>query len=470
MPSFALPAARCGRHAVALALVAAAPAVVAAQIPAPIPGVPPAGAPIAAPLNGPVASDTNIGTPITLASAIETAQRNAPSAIQAQGQVRGSRTAVRAAYAQFIPTVQFSTNLTRQSNVATRLNTITGELTSNRYQNAASVSASVELFDGFRRINDLRASRAEQSAAETGVASTNATLAFNVKQQYYAALAAREAELATQAQLAQAQQQLALSVAKVLAQTATRSDSLRGAIAVSQARLALLNAQNQRATADAALTRVIGSSTPVSAMPSGLPADSAFSADSSALAAIALENPTIRAAEADLTAARYAYRSSKAGFYPTVALTYGRNVGSSANNLDPFGPNYTTTGSLGLRLSLPLYDRLARQSNLVNAGIAQANAEAALKDQQLAAQQSLVQAITALRNAQAQIALQQQSVTAAEEDLRVQQQRYQLGVSTVLDVLTSQNQLTQASLSLVQARFSARTARAQLEQLIGRDL
>jgi outer membrane protein len=42
-------------------------------------------------------------------------------------------------------------------------------------------------------------------------------------------------------------------------------------------------------------------------------------------------------------------------------------------------------------------------------------------------------------------------------------------VSTILDVLTSQTQLTQARLALVQARFAARTARAQLEALIGRD-
>ena len=41
------------------------------------------------------------------------------------------------------------------------------------------------------------------------------------------------------------------------------------------------------------------------------------------------------------------------------------------------------------------------------------------------------------------------------------------GASTLLDVLTSQTQLTQARLGLVQARFAARTARAQLEALVG---
>ena len=62
------------------------------------------------------------------------------------------------------------------------------------------------------------------------------------------------------------------------------------------------------------------------------------------------------------------------------------------------------------------------------------------------------------------------SVAAAEEDLRVQQQRYELGASTLLDVLTSQTQLNQARVALVQTRLNARIARAQLESVIGRDL
>ena len=67
-------------------------------------------------------------------------------------------------------------------------------------------------------------------------------------------------------------------------------------------------------------------------------------------------------------------------------------------------------------------------------------------------------------------ATQREAVVAAEEDLRVQQQRYQLGVSTVLDVLASQAQLTNSRLALVQARFAARSAKAQLETLVGREL
>jgi outer membrane protein len=416
-----------------------------------------------------IASDSNTGRPISLADAVAIAQRNAPSAIQAQGQVRGSHTAVRAAYAQFIPTVSVSSGLTRQNNVATRVNPTTGELTSNRYQTTTSISANVDLFDGFRRINDIKAARAQEEAATTGVTANNANLSLSVKQQYFAALAARESEAAAQAQLAQARAQLQLAIAKVQAQTATRSDTLRGVIAVSQAQLALLTAQNDRATADAALTRIIGSPSPVSASPTGLPPDTAIGVDSTTLASLSQQNPNIRAAQSSLVAARATAKSARAAYFPTISLGYGRNLAGSSNGFDPFGSNYTTSGNFRLNLNLPLYNQLNRERTIINANIAETNAEAALRDQQLAAQQSLVQAITALRTAQQQITLQTQSVTAAEEDLRVQEQRYQLGVSTLLDVLTSQTQLTQARLALVQARFSARTARAQLEALIGRD-
>ena len=62
------------------------------------------------------------------------------------------------------------------------------------------------------------------------------------------------------------------------------------------------------------------------------------------------------------------------------------------------------------------------------------------------------------------------AIAAAEEDLRVQQQRYAVGASTLLDLLTSQTQLNQARQALIQARLDGRIARAQLSALIGREL
>jgi outer membrane protein TolC len=95
-------------------------------------------------------------------------------------------------------------------------------------------------------------------------------------------------------------------VARVLAQTVTRSDSLRSSIASAQRELALLQARNDRTLADAALTRLIGSPFTLTATPSGAPADSVALPDTVALAGLADEAPSVRQARANLAAAQAA--------------------------------------------------------------------------------------------------------------------------------------------------------------------
>ena len=82
----------------------------------------------------------------------------------------------------------------------------------------------------------------------------------------------------------------------------------------------------------------------------------------------------------------------------------------------------------------------------------------------------LTQQLAALFTAYAQIEISRANVAAATEDLRVQQERYRVGAATILELLTSQANLTQAQVSLVQARFDYLIARAQVEALVGRTL
>ena len=88
----------------------------------------------------------------------------------------------------------------------------------------------------------------------------------------------------------------------------------------------------------------------------------------------------------------------------------------------------------------------------------------------LGARADLAQALGTFRLARERVASQAATLEAAEEDLRVQQQRYTIGGSTHLDVLTSQTQLEQSRRDLIRARYDLRIARAQLEALVGRSL
>lgn len=405
--------------------------------------------------------------PIVLAEAISLAQRNAPAAVQARGSLRNSAAAVRSAYAAFLPSLNLNASAAEQSPATPRVNPTTGELVAGRWATTEGFSMGLELFSGLRRWYDLRAARARLDASESSIDARRFELALQVKQQYYASLAAREAEAAALAQKAQADSQLVLSVAKVRARTATRSDSLRARIQVGQAELALANARNDRRVADAGLSRLVGLVEPVTASPEGLPADETLTVDEAALERLVADAPVVREAELTLAAARAASRAARSPYLPSLNLSYARNRVGASQEFDPFPDRFNYSGQLRFTLSLPVFNQWTRESNVVQADVALTTAEAATRDARLAAQQTLVEALGAATVARQQIATQTASVVAAEEDLRVQQQRYRLGASTILDVLTSQTQLTQARLALVQARFTARVARAQLDAIAG---
>jgi outer membrane protein len=126
--------------------------------------------------------------------------------------------------------------------------------------------------------------------------------------------------------------------------------------------------------------------------------------------------------------------------------------------------------SLGFSVNYPLFNNYTREQQVITAKIAEDNATAQLRDAQFLARQNLITQLGNLRTAETRIMIQRASVAAAEEDLRVQQERYQLGASTLLQLLTSQNTLNSSRAALIQARLDARTARAQIEALIGREL
>src|SRR3981189_1397510 len=97
--------------------------------------------------------------------------------------------------------------------------------------------------------------------------------------------------------MAEASEQFQTSVAKVRAGAATRSDSLRGVIQVGNAQLALITAQTNKEAADAARTRIVGSTIPVTADPAGVQENMAALPDSAELAVLALHGPAVQQAQ-----------------------------------------------------------------------------------------------------------------------------------------------------------------------------
>jgi outer membrane protein len=415
--------------------------------------------------------DTLAARPIPLSEAVSLAQQNGLASVQARGQVRTAESSVKAARAALLPSLNFTMGQVNQSGDRfDNQGRLVPYLAPQPWSYSTGISSSVNLFDGGRRLSEVRRTRYDVGSAEANEVSQRFNLALQVKTQYYSILAARESEAAARAQLEQADEQLKASIARTRAGVATLSDSLRSVVSVGNAQLALITARNNLRVASAALTRLVGSTTPVTALPSDTLDLALAPLDSASLSALLVEAPAVRQSEAQLQSANAAVRSARTPYLPTIDLTFQR----SGNGFDKFygigNKSLAYTNNFSLRLAYPLWNNYQREDALNRAKVQEEVAQATVRDAQLGAQQNLVQELAALRTAQQRIALQQQSVAAAVEDLRVQRQRYSLGASTLLDVLTSQTTLDAARSALIQARQDFRVARAQLEALVGREL
>ena len=338
---------------------------------------------------------------LTLGQAVDLALRNAPAMVQVAGETRTRGAEVRAAYAAFVPGVTLSAGATRQYTSGTNTRVENGQvivLPRDPWSSSGSVGASVDLFTGGRRLFDLKRARAGETAARADAVSQRFQVELEVKQQYFNVLAARESEAAARAQLEQSQRQLRDAIARLREQTATKSDSLRSVIQVRNAELALLTAENDRTSAAAALTRLVGAPDPVTASGAdvGEPVTLTLAADT--LARLADRGPAVRAAEAQLEAARASRWTAYARYLPTLSAGYSRGASGTSPHLE-LSDDYTYSGSLRFALSLPLFDQLGREQQVVEAGVALENAAAALRDARLAARQSLTQSLGGFQTA-----------------------------------------------------------------------
>lgn len=409
---------------------------------------------------------------ITLEEAVSMAKRSALVVIQAQGQSKSSSASTRAAYGAFLPSLNLTAGSTRQFTSGARTRVENGQvvtLPSTPWSSNAGLSASMTLFAGGGRLFDLKQARAREKSADVNETAAEFTAALNAKQAYYNILAARESQLAAAAQLSQAEQQRKTAIARTNARVATRSDSLRSEIQYRTAQLAVTEARISLDTSNASLTRAVASAEPVTAAeetsgPLGL------ALDDEALRALALNGPEVRQAQADLTAARAGTKSAWTDYLPSLNASYSRTGSGSGDNPEFVGSDFGYSGQLRFSASLPVFDQFQRELRVTQAKVGQDNAEATLRDARLGALESFTTQLGAFHSAQERVISQTATVEAAEEDLRVQQQRYAVGASTLLDVLTSQTQLNQARSDLIRARYDQRIAKAQLEALVGREL
>jgi outer membrane protein TolC len=156
--------------------------------------------------------------------------------------------------------------------------------------------------------------------------------------------------------------------------------------------------------------------------------------------------------------------SAQAGHLPTLGLTANANVGPKYNTVN--GATLAEIGTLGGTFTIPIFDAG------VNANVAAAEAEllvaqATLRQQTVDIRGAAAQAAIAVRSTAASVAAAQELVAEADENFRQAQGRYELGAASVLEITQAEQQESQATLSLIQAKVQADAARLRLLVAIG---
>jgi outer membrane protein len=414
---------------------------------------------------------------ITLQQATLIAYARSPLLAAARANVEIATAPVSLAQSALFPAVTGNASTThthRQAGSTTTTSTgTTGAATFNPNTTTNSLTLALQqlIFDGGRVAAQIRSARATQSASIATYQRQLQTVAFNVATAYYNTLSAqRQTQVAlTTVRLDQVQEDLV--TAQIRAGTAARADLATAQLPTAQARVAVIRAQAAEQVALATFANTLGLDADIAVQPKDdVPALSATSGTLSVnpafptptyqqavTRAIALR-PDLTAQQQNVVAFRENVRAARLGTFPNLNGT--ANYGTTST--DAGGGTFRNTGSIGVALSIPIYDRGVTKAQTAQAqgqlDLALANLQTAEQGVQLNVRQALVNLVSAY----AALAQTNAELAKAQQVLQSTQAQYRAGVTTLPLLLNAQVGITQALTDEVNAVYLVRQAEQAL--------
>jgi outer membrane protein TolC len=214
------------------------------------------------------------------------------------------------------------------------------------------------------------------------------------------------------------------------------------------------------------LGRRTGTDVAVDAAPLGEPVPDSLPITLDQAVTEALESgPDWRLARAQASAAEHNLKGLKGEYLPKLDLAF-----TAYRFDDHFFPSARSVSALDLIVRWNIWDLGRRELAIQQARTTRDVTRAVSLDLARAARQDVALAYESFTTARAALDLTTQGLVVAQENFRVQEERYRAGAATILLLLDAQVGLTQAQADLVQANFVARLAWAGLEAILGRRL
>ncbi len=379
---------------------------------------------------------------------------------QKMAEISGYRTKL--AESHHLPTVGFNASYTRIDPVGVITiplpdNPIQARFFPNDNYNTA-LSVNQVLWDFGKTSSSVQKSRAEEVLAKDGVESLKTTLAYQVATFYYSIVFLQKAIEVQKAQI-----NLLKENEKVISDKIKNGDEIDYNLITTQVRYKnaetrLVDLQTQLDKQYILLSTVTGKD-----VRNSIPAETDFTWGAAAGAGgqsnweLQMSKDREQIALQDLTIA-----SSNAR--PTLAFS-----GSAGfkNGIVPEIQRFRFNTQATVALSIPLYDghRIKQQQEI--AKLNHSMAQYATEAQQLTVKSDVEQAQNDVKAAQQKLEMYGQQVEQAQYAMKLATSRYQNGVITNLDLLSSQTALEEAQLGKIQYQYQLVLAQLQLNRLNG---
>ena len=426
------------------------------------------------------AAGTESGPPteLALADAIKVALEKHPALRAAGYQTAAAAAAVDQALAGFLPRVDFSEGITRSDNPVF----VFGQLLNQGRFTAAdfaldrlnhpdpisnwrtNIGGIVPLFEGGRTVLGYQQAELGREAAERGRARAEHEVIFGAVRAYYGILLAQEALATVGASVRTAEANLAAAEARTDAGVAVASDVLASRVRLARLKEEAIAAANQVRLARAGLNDAMG---------------------------VALDRPFKITGQLDLVPLRYDrleglqdlarenrpdYRQvvleeqrlqkevlrAKGALLPTVSL-----LGNYEINNHRFSSEGQDSWAVGVILNVNLFNGGADRARIVEA---QANYQRAVAQRERlgsAIGLEVHDAFLALQTARERVVVAKDAVGQAEESLRIVQDRYDTGLTTIVELLDNETALTAARTNLTRTLYDATVGQTRLDLSLG---
>jgi outer membrane protein len=146
-------------------------------------------------------------------------------------------------------------------------------------------------------------------------------------------------------------------------------------------------------------------------------------------------------------------------------LTNSMSFNTYANKLDNLFDNKNY--SVGLTLSIPIFSGFSVSDRVEVATVNAMNREVELSDLQREIKRNIQKTYLDLQAVEKSLSVSEKNVEAARENLRIEEEKYQLGSSRLLDVLTATSNYTNARVSNINVQFAFIVLSEQLKYYLG---